>query len=104
MTKNEILNSKNYLKEVIKDGETIYSTILSVASNGMSRKIQFFIIHENRIKNISHHIATLKSGGARHSRNDWGCVTVSGCGMDMAYYIIHSLSRELDLKLNKESL
>ena len=95
---------KENLKSFLKDEVVIYSIVLSVSSSGTSRKIKFLAIDNGRIRDITYNIGVLKCGGAKHSRDDSTVVTVAGSGMDMAYHIVESLSRELGIKLIKQSL
>lgn len=85
-----------WLEENIKPGTTIYTTLVKVSANGMSRHIKTAIILNNEIVDIGYHVAkALNYRLAKH--NNWSIV-VQGCGKDMGYHIVNSLSVKLFCK------
>jgi hypothetical protein len=75
----------------IKPNDTVYTQVLTVSSSGMSRTIKFYIVDNNRIRDISGYVASLT--GNKWAKN--GGVTFSGCGMDMAFHGVYSLGLAL---------
>ena len=80
-----------FLKDWFPKGSTAHTTVVHVAQSGMSRHIKVFAISGERIQNVSYSISKLL--GWRLTKND--AVFVSGCGMDMGFHLIYTLSRKL---------
>ena len=88
----EINESIETLKEYLKKDMTIHSIIRSVSNSGMTRNISFKITDKDNILDLSYHIAKV----LEYPFNDkYHAIKVSGCGMDMAYHVVHTLSRVL---------
>lgn len=59
-----------------EDGRNIHATVTHVARSGMSRRIKFFIVENNEIRNITNLFdGNINSDG----------LLVRGCGMDMCF-------------------
>lgn len=80
------------LREWIKPGDTVYTSVVSVSRSGMSRKIKVFVIRKGEIFNISWHVA--KTTERRFDR-DSDSVIVNGAGMDMGFELVYTLSSVL---------
>lgn len=78
----------------IGDAKTISTIVRTVSASGMSRTMSAYIVKNGEIACIDHHITALKAGSARAARNGVG-FTVSGCGMDMGFHVVYSLSQTL---------
>ena len=78
------------LKKWIKPGDTIYTIVTGVARSGMSRTIRFFKISDGEILSLDYNVA--RALGWRIK--DRG-VHVEGCGMDMGFHAVETLSRIL---------
>ena len=81
----------DYLKGFIKPGDTLYTTVTHVSRSGMMRHIKVMVCSDGEVTNISGYASTAL---------DWpwaddGTVKVSGCGMDMGFHLVHSLSSTL---------
>jgi len=85
-------NSIETLKEYLKKDMTIHSIIRSVSSSGMSRNISFKITDKDNILDLSYHIAKALQYPFNDKKH---AVKVSGCGMDMAFHVVHNLSHLL---------
>lgn len=81
-----------YLKSIIPEGSTVYTTLISVSRSGMSRNFKCLAIVENEIHDISFDVARALQW--KYSVND-RAVNVRGCGMDMAYKLVDCLGRVL---------
>jgi hypothetical protein len=81
------LYSEACLKD-IKSGTTIYTMVKHVSSSGMSRDIALYYVSEERICDISYHVAHVL--GNQRAKN--GGVKISGCGMDMGFSLVYDLS------------
>lgn len=84
--------SKEMLQAMIKEGDTIYTVLTHVSASGMSRDIKVLIGNsDNSITDISMYVANT----LEYKRAKSGDIKVSGCGMDMGYHVVYSLSKEL---------
>lgn len=73
------------------DGQTVYAKVNSVSQSGMSRRISLYIVAEDgRILDISYHSARALEWGYKDGYN--GGIKVGGCGMDMLFHTVYSLS------------
>ena len=89
------------LKDLSKlENKTIYTILRRVSSDGMNRIIDMFYI-ENA-KPIHIHFYTSRIFQKRiQSSNGFG-YKVTGCGMDMGFHIVNSLSYTVSRYLNQE--
>ena len=84
-------NFESFLKEWFPKGSTASTTVVHVARSGMSRHIKVFAIDGDRIINVSHYVAEFLE--MRYT--DKNAVFVGGCGMDMGFHLIYTLSSKL---------
>ena len=80
--------AEELLKEWFPKGSTAHTTVVHVARSGMSRHIKVFAITGERIQNISCYVADYL--GWRYTNKE--AVFVGGCGMDMGFHLIYTLS------------
>jgi hypothetical protein len=80
------------LREVLKTGDIVYTMITHVSNSGMMRTIRTIIIRNNEPLDISYKVA--KALGWNLNRKHDG-ITVNGCGMDMGFHVVYSLSSRL---------
>lgn len=95
-TQEEREEIKQHLLKLLKDADnTVYYHVDHVSKSGMTRHIIFYIAPKTgTIYDISYDIARLIDyTPTRRGRG----ITVNGCGMDMGYHVISSLSMELGL-------
>lgn len=79
------------LREWLAPGATIYTVIKHVSKSGMSRRISALAVREGEICNIS----SIVSDVLEWRYNGEGSVVVGGCGMDMGFHLVYSLSSRL---------
>ena len=77
----------------LRPGDTVYTTVSHVAASGMTRWIRVFVVRDNSPRDISWDVAKI-AGYSVNTRNHEG-VEVGGCGMDMGFHLVYSLSRTL---------
>jgi hypothetical protein len=82
--------TKSRLLELLTPGATVYTILRWVSESGMSRRIDLYVIHDNRPVWITGYVADLLG----HTLTDNG-MRVSGCGMDMGFHTVYNLSRRL---------
>lgn len=78
------------LKNTLKQGDTVFSVLRHVSSSGMSRRIDFYIIKDNRLQFLTGWIAFALG----YKLGKVG-LEVKGCGMDMGFHVVYCLSRTL---------
>jgi len=84
--------SRERLSALLSAGDTVYTVIRSVSSSGMSRTMSLYIVKDNRLVNITYYTAhalewrLTEVNGSRVMR-------VGGCGMDMGFHAVSTLSR-----------
>jgi hypothetical protein len=82
------------LTHYVSEGDTIYTVLRSVSSSGMSRTISLKVAKDGKILDLTYYASILL---------DWPLVEVNGsralrvggCGMDMGFHTVYSLSRVL---------
>lgn len=83
------------MREWVKPGDTLYTILRHVSRSGMSRSISVVTIDHadgGRIYDLDYNVA--RALGEPIDR-DRGGVKVSGCGMDMGFHLVYSLSHAL---------
>lgn len=80
------------LKSYLKKGMALHAIIRQVSNSGMSRNISFKVIDKKELIDLSWHI----SKALEYPFNDkHHAIKISGCGMDMAFHVVHNLSHVL---------
>ena len=90
-TKKDKTEAMEQLTAMIKAGDTLYTKVNQVSRSGMSRDISVYIFVDNRPIDISWYTAVLTD----NSFTKCSDVRVSGCGMDMGFYLVYRLSSAL---------
>jgi len=88
----EIMESRNSLLELLKPGDTVYTKLNHVSRSGMLRSIEVFIFRDNAPVNLTYSVATLLD--YKIHKKHYG-LKVQGCGMDMGFHVVYSLSYSL---------
>lgn len=88
------------LREWIKPGDTVYTILDHVSRSGMSRQIRVVLLDCEDGKAIDRHPnwAIGKALGLSHGKRngrELNSLTVGGCGMDMGFHLVYSLSSVL---------
>jgi hypothetical protein len=89
---NEVSEIKARLLKILNGNRRIYTNLKRVSSSGMSRHISLHIANGNEITDITWYAGKIL--GYKHS-SDTGGLVVGGCGMDMGFAVVYSLSRML---------
>lgn len=82
------------LTHYVSEGSTVYTVLRSVSSSGMSRTISLKVAKEGKILDLTYYAAIVlewplvEVNGSRALR-------VGGCGMDMGFHTVYTLSRVL---------
>jgi len=82
------------LTHYVSEGDTIYTVLRSVSSSGISRTISLKVAKDGKILDLTYYASILldwplvEVNGSR-------AVRVGGCGMDMGFHTVYTLSRVL---------
>jgi hypothetical protein len=87
--KERVENAWAGLREILQPGDTVYSVLRHVSASGMQRRIDFYVIKDNRPRYLSGYMEAIGLG--RLSKK--GGLVVNGYGMDMGFHIAYNLSR-----------
>ena len=82
------------LSYYIKEGQTVYTSVKSVSSSGMSRTMSLYVVDGDRIQNITYYVAQAL-GWPLVEKNGSRVLRVGGCGMDMGFHTVYTLARVL---------
>ena len=80
------------LREILKPGDEIHTVLRHCSRSGMSRSISLIIARDGAPEDITYWAA--RALGDRIDQRRGGIV-VGGCGMDMGFHLVYSLSRRL---------
>lgn len=88
------------LREWIKPGDTVYTVLDHVSRSGMSRNIRVVLMEskDGRVVDLHPNWAVGKALGLRHAKRngyEQDALVVGGCGMDMGFHVVNSLSYRL---------
>ena len=98
-SKEEKQEALERLKEWIKKGDTLHTTVRHVSRSGMMRHISVKHLKATdnperpvNVSNYDYHIARVLD--LPEAPNYQG-IKIGGCGMDMGFHLVYSLSRAL---------
>ena len=78
-----------------QDRATVYTVLRSVSSSGMTRHISLKVVDsDGDILDITY-LAAQALGDKLHDKHGHNTIKVSGCGMDMGFHLVYSLSSVL---------
>lgn len=80
------------LREIIKPGDTVHTILRHVSRSGMQRIIDPLVIKDGEHRYIRWQASQLI--GAKMDRDRDG-LKIGGCGMDMGFHLVYSLSHAL---------
>ena len=83
--------SLEQLRKLLPEGATVYTVLRSVAKSGMSRRIDLYTVVGGELRFLSGYVGEVL--GYKRGKGDG--LTVGGCGMDMGYHLVHSLSQAM---------
>jgi hypothetical protein len=92
-TKQQTADARESLRSTFPAGSTVHISIKHVSRSGMQRAIAVYATDEDGdISNVSWEVARA-IGWNLHTRHDG--VKVDGCGMDMGFHLVYTLSHLL---------
>ena len=88
-SKEEKAKALATLRSLCPPGSTIYCKLNHVSRSGMSRSITPLVFIDDEPRYLTHAACVLLD----QSRDKYDGVAVSGCGMDMGFNLVYTLSR-----------
>lgn len=79
------------LRTYLQPGDTVYCVLRHVSASGMSRRIDLYVMKDNEPLWIS----SLAARACEWRLSDKQGIIVGGCGMDMGFHLVYSLSYTL---------
>lgn len=88
--------ARAYLLSVLDKQEkpTLYTNLKHVSSSGMSRDMKVLAAVGGEIVDVTWYVARLGIGTLKE-RNGQRVIRVGGCGMDMGFHVVYSVSAVL---------
>ena len=83
-------HAKKSLLNILKTGDTVYTVLRHVSASGMSRRIDLYTFQDNKPVYLSGYYAMMQ--GEEPPRDGY---KVGGCGMDMGFHLVYSMSSML---------
>jgi hypothetical protein len=89
-------NARVYLLSILnkQNKPTLYTNLKSVSSSGMSRDMKVLAAVEGEIVDVTYYVGKLDIGTIKE-RNGQRVIRVGGCGMDMGFHVVYSVSAVL---------
>jgi hypothetical protein len=82
-------------QEALGQRPTVWTNLKSVSASGMSRDMKALTVKDGQIVDITWYVAKACSVGSLKERNGQRVIRVGGCGMDMGFHLVYSLSYSL---------
>lgn len=82
------------LTHYVSEGDTIYTVLRSVSSSGMSRTISLKVARDGKILDLTYY-ASILLGWPLVEVHGSRALRVGGCGMDMGFHTVYTLSSVL---------
>lgn len=91
--KKEHAEAFNFLLDVFNSQErpTAYTILKSVSASGMSRTMKVVTYHNGQVIDLTWYVAKMGIGTLTE-KNGQRVLRVDGCGMDMGFHIVYTLS------------
>jgi hypothetical protein len=88
--------ARETLREILKPGMTVWTTLEHVSASGMTRWIRPIVIENGEPHDLTWLVkrAEIFNGRSRAVARHGG-IKVEGCGMDMGFHLVYTLSRVL---------
>lgn len=83
-------HARTMLLQALKPGDTVYTVLRHVSTSGMQRRIDCYAIGNDRRPIFLSGYMDAIGIGKRHPKKDG--LVINGCGMDMGFHLVNSLS------------
>lgn len=79
------------LREFVNPGQTVYISVKHVSSSGLSRQLRVYVVRNGEIVDITYRVSKILDWRLNDNYN----LVVSGCGVDIGFHTVYSLSSKL---------
>lgn len=88
-------SAKRYLLSILERQETptLYTSLKHVSSSGMSSDMKVLAVLDGQILDVTWYVS--KIIGTLKERNGQRVIRVGGCGMDMGFHVVYTVSAVL---------
>lgn len=85
--------ARAYLLSIMEkqDKPTLYTSLKHVSASGMSRDMKVLAVVDGQIVDVTWYVGKLEIGTIKE-RNGQRVVRVGGCGMDMGFHVVYTVS------------
>lgn len=91
-SKQDQKDAFEWLRKMLKPGDTVHTILDNVSRSGMSRDIRIVVLRDGEALHPNWSVRVLLGyPSAKHGDG----MRVGGCGMDMGFHIVHSLGYAL---------
>lgn len=89
-------SARAYLLSIMNKQEkpTLYTSLKHVSSSGMSRDMKVLAVVEGDIIDVTYYVGKLDIGTLKE-RNGQRVIRVGGCGMDVGFHVVYTISAML---------
>jgi hypothetical protein len=89
-------SARAYLLSILGKQEKpiLYTSLKHVSSSGMSRDMKVLVALDGQILDVTYYVGKLDIGTLKE-RNGQRVIRVGGCGMDMGFHVVYSVSAVL---------
>jgi hypothetical protein len=77
-----------------QENPTLYTNLKHVSSSGMSRDMKVLTVSDGQIIDVTYYVGKLDIGTLKE-RNGQRVIRVGGCGMDMGFHVVYTVSAVL---------
>lgn len=85
--------ARAYLLSILDKQEkpTLYTSLKHVSASGMSRDMKVLAVVDGQILDVTWYVGKLDVGSIKE-RNGQRVIRVGGCGMDMGFHVVYTVS------------
>ena len=85
---------EHLLTHYVREGATVYTILRKLSSSGMTRHYSLLVAHGDKIDDITYY-ASQAIGWTLIENTGHRAIKVQGCGMDMSFHLVSTLSAVL---------
>lgn len=85
---------EHLLTHYVREGATVYTILRKISSSGMTRHYSLLVARNGKIDDITYY-ASKAIGWTLAESTGHRAIKVSGCGMDMSFHLVSTLSAVL---------
>jgi hypothetical protein len=94
-TKQDQQEARETLERMMPKGSTVYTILDSASASGMSRRIRLVVFKDGTELHPNWSAAVILGRTLKRGLCGSDCIVCKGCGMDMGFELVYSLSQAL---------